>query len=111
MFENKDNYFVVLSRYGNEAGKFSEDCLYSVGNVAMTAYTASHLGPKSIAKTVAKQSGSSMVDHVSEEAKSAEKKQKLDQEEIVDLTEKCEAEEARLGWTRQNGDRSGQNGK
>lgn len=47
----------ILSRYGEDAGYFTENTLYTVGNVAMTAYNANHLGVKAIAKRAAKETG------------------------------------------------------
>lgn len=52
-------YWII--RYGSEAAKLSENALYAVGNVAMTAYNVDNLGVKAIAKRAAKETGKELV--------------------------------------------------
>ena len=49
-------------RYGQEAGKLTENTMYSAGNVAMTAYSASNLGVKAIVKKAAKDTGRAVLE-------------------------------------------------
>ncbi|XP_052251062.1 spartin-like [Dreissena polymorpha] len=52
---------VVAHKYGNDAGEFTENTLYSVGNIAMTAHNANNLGVKAIAKRAAKDAGKAVL--------------------------------------------------
>ena len=57
-------------RYGADAGKLTENSLYSVTNVAITANTMNNLGPKAIARRVAKDTGKAVVTVPKEDEKS-----------------------------------------
>lgn len=64
---------VVNHKYGSEAAKLSENALYAVGNVAMTAYNVDNLGVKAIAKRAAKDTGKELVKDIHNEWKGASK--------------------------------------
>ena len=55
-------------RYGPEAGKLAENTVYSATNIGLTAHTMSHLGPKAVAKRVAKDAGKAVVNDYNAEA-------------------------------------------
>jgi len=61
--------FISLSRYGPEAGNLSENTLYSVGNLALTAHNANNFGVKAIAKRAAKDAGKAVVSDLAEQQK------------------------------------------
>ena len=44
-------------RYGTDAGQFTQNVVFSAGNVAMAAHNLSHLGVKAIAKRTALDTG------------------------------------------------------
>ncbi|XP_067663056.1 spartin-like [Haliotis asinina] len=58
---------IVHHKYGDEASKFTENTLYSVGNVAMTAYNADNLGIKAITKRAAKDAGKAVLHDLQDE--------------------------------------------
>lgn len=51
----------VDHKYGPNAGQLTENTLYTVGNVAMTAYNVDQLGIKALAKRAAKTTGTEIV--------------------------------------------------
>ncbi|XP_060070248.1 spartin-like [Ylistrum balloti] len=51
----------VDHKYGPNAGELTENTLYTVGNVAMTAYNVDQLGIKALAKRAAKATGKEVV--------------------------------------------------
>lgn len=51
----------VDHKYGPSAGQLTENTLYTVGNVAMTAYNVDQLGIKALAKRAAKTTGKEVV--------------------------------------------------
>lgn len=53
----------VHHRYGGEAGKFTEDVVYSATNVAVAASSVNRLGPKAVAKQVAKETAAAAIKH------------------------------------------------
>ena len=57
----------IYFRYGTEVGSVTENALTAVGNTYLTAYNATALGPKALAKRAAKTAGKVTVG-VSEEA-------------------------------------------
>ena len=63
----------LFYRYGSEAAKLSENALYAVGNVAMTAYNVDNLGVKAIAKRAAKDTGKELIKDIHKEWKGASK--------------------------------------
>ena len=48
-------------RYGGEAGNATENALSTAGNAYLTAYNAAALGPKGLAKRMAKNTGKVLV--------------------------------------------------
>ncbi|XP_070198501.1 spartin-like isoform X2 [Littorina saxatilis] len=56
----------VHHKYGEHAGKLTENIVYSTGNVAMFAYNADNLGIKAIAKRAAKDTGKAVIEDMSE---------------------------------------------
>ena len=54
---------MLYSRYGSEAGNFTDNTLYAVGQTAMAAHNAASLGVKGIAKRAAKDTGKALVYH------------------------------------------------
>lgn len=68
-------------RYGTHAGKATEDTLYTVGGIGMTAYNASHLGVKAIAKRAAKDTAKMTIQDYHEERNLAR-----NSDDVVDKT-------------------------
>lgn len=52
---------IVDQRYGPEAARATEDALYTAGSAAITAQNVGDLGPKAVAKKVAKETGKQVV--------------------------------------------------
>ena len=53
--------FHFFARYGGEAGNATENALSTAGNAYLTAYNAAALGPKGLAKRMAKNTGKVLV--------------------------------------------------
>lgn len=54
--------FVIFNyRYGDEAGELASDTAAAAGGAAMTAWNFQQLGPKSMAKKVAKDTGKQVI--------------------------------------------------
>ncbi len=69
--KKKKKFFVVVYyRYGNDAGNLTENALYATGGIAMTAYNASNIGVKAMAKRAAKDTGRAVVEDYNKKAKS-----------------------------------------
>ena len=49
--------FISVCRYGTELGSATENALTTVGNTYLTAYNATALGPKALAKRAVKTTG------------------------------------------------------
>lgn len=56
----------VQHKYGDEAGRLTENTVYAAGNLAMTAYNADNLGIKAIAKRAAKDTGKAVLKDIQE---------------------------------------------
>ncbi|KAL8576339.1 hypothetical protein ACOMHN_048906 [Nucella lapillus] len=56
----------VHHKYGDEAGRLTENTVYAAGNIAMTAYNADNLGIKAIAKRAAKDTGKAVLKDINE---------------------------------------------
>lgn len=54
--------FVLLFRYGENAGEVVGNALYSVGNLALTANNVANLGVRGIAKRTAKETGKAVLE-------------------------------------------------
>ena len=68
-----------FSRYGGKAGKFTENALYSVGNVGVAYHNVSNLGVKAVAKRAAKDTGKALVvEHQTASKRPVESKSKED---------------------------------
>lgn len=88
--------FVLMTyRYGDEAGKFTENTLYSVGNVAMTAYNADNLGIKAITKRAAKDAGKAVLHDMQDERA---KKQQTDRCDLNGEKHPCPSHEKNQQW-------------
>jgi spartin len=59
---------IVHHKYGQDAGKLTEDTLHATGGIAVTAYNVSSLGVKAIAKRAAKDAGAAVVQDYHKEA-------------------------------------------
>ncbi|XP_071087210.1 spartin-like [Haliotis cracherodii] len=81
---------IVNHKYGDEAGKFTENTLYSVGNVAMTAYNADNLGIKAITKRAAKDAGKAVLHDMQDERA---KKQQTDRCDLNGEKHPCPSHE------------------
>ncbi|XP_062598431.1 spartin-like isoform X1 [Saccostrea cucullata] len=79
---------VVSHKYGSEAAKLSENALYTVGNVAMTAYNVDNLGVKAIAKRAAKETGKELVKDIHKEWKDGSKNSSYQYSALKDQQEK-----------------------
>lgn len=65
---------IVQHKYGEHAGRLTENTMYTAGNVAMTAYNADNLGVKAIAKRAAKDTGKAVL-HDIKDSRTAHKKE------------------------------------
>lgn len=54
----------VTHKYGEDAGKFSENAMYAVGQTAMVGHNVSSLGVKGVAKRAAKDTGKALVQDI-----------------------------------------------
>ncbi|CAG5124262.1 unnamed protein product [Candidula unifasciata] len=52
---------IVKRKYGEEAGHFTENTVYTAGNMLMTAHNIHSLGPKAVAKRAAKETGKAVL--------------------------------------------------
>lgn len=53
--------FFFFLRYGDEAGELANDTAAATGSAAMTVWNVQQLGPKSMAKKVAKDTGKQVI--------------------------------------------------
>ena len=65
-------WLVFVNRYGDEAGKLTENTVYAAGNLALAAYNVDNLGVKALAKRAAKDTGKAVLQDI-QEKKRAEK--------------------------------------
>ncbi|XP_050416907.2 spartin isoform X1 [Patella vulgata] len=67
---------VVQHRYGREAGAVTDNTLYSIGNLGMTAFNVDNLGVKAMAKRAAKETGKAVIkDYADEHSRRAQQNQ------------------------------------
>lgn len=72
---------IVRHKYGEDVGQATEDGLYAAGGIAYSAYYASSLGVKSLAKRAAKDAAIATVHDQHENAKENKKQRRSDEED------------------------------
>lgn len=58
---NNPMILFIFKRYGDEAGELANDTALATGSAAMTVWNVQQLGPKSMAKKVAKDTGKQVI--------------------------------------------------
>ncbi|XP_047737384.1 spartin isoform X1 [Hyalella azteca] len=79
---------VVKHKYGAEAGEFTDNAMYAVGQSAMAGHNIASLGVKGVAKKAAKSTGKALVESHYEKKTGKEQQQLCGaQEEVMEGTE------------------------